>query len=92
MALHVHLEVNTKEMDFAVHLTGNSSSVVVGTVELLVPLAVSTKGTGSANQMITSNSFVGVDLVGHLALLVLSTRGMVSAEATSFESDRKAKR
>ena len=80
MALPVHQGVNTKEMDFAVHLTGNSSSVVEGTVELLVPLAVSTKGTGSANQMITSNSFVGVDLVGHLALLVLSTRGMVSAE------------
>ena len=80
MALPVHLEVNTKEMDFAVHLTGNSSSEGVETVELLVPRAVSTKGTGSANQMITSNSFVGVDLVGHLALLVLSTRGMVSAE------------
>ena len=47
MALHVHLEVSTKEMDFAVHLTGNSSSVVEGTVELLVPLAVSTKGMGS---------------------------------------------
>ena len=48
MVLHVHLEVSTKEMDFAVHLTGNSSSVVEGTMELLVPLAVSTKGMGSA--------------------------------------------
>ena len=89
MALHVHLEVSTKEMDFAVHLTGNSSFEGVETVQLPAHLEVSTKGTGSANQMITSNSFVGVDLVGHLALLVLSTRGMVSAEATSFESDRK---
>ena len=52
MALPVRLEVNTKGMDFAVHLTGNSSSVVEGTVELLVPLAVSTKGMGSANQKI----------------------------------------
>ena len=81
MALPVRLEVNTKEMDFAVHLTGNSSSEGVETVELLVPRAVSTKGTGSANQMITSNSFVGVDLVGHLALLGLSTKEMGSAEA-----------
>ena len=48
MVLHVHLEVSTKEMDFAVHLTGNSSSEGVETVELLVPLAVSTKGMGSA--------------------------------------------
>ena len=80
MALPVRLEVNTKGMDFAVHLTGNSSSEGVETVELLAPRAVSTKGTGSANQMITSNSFVGVDLVGHLALLVLSTKEMVSAE------------
>ena len=48
MALPVHLGVNTKGMDFAVHLTGNSSSVVVETVELLVPLAGSTKETGSA--------------------------------------------
>ena len=71
MALHVHLEVSTKEMDFAVHLTGNSSSVVVGTVELLVPLAVSTKEMGSANQIITNNSFVGVDLAVHLAHLEL---------------------
>ena len=46
MALPVHLEVNTKGMDFAVHLTGNSSSEGVETVELLVPLAVSTKGMG----------------------------------------------
>ena len=80
MELPFHQEVNTKGMDFAVHLTGNSSSEGVETVELLVPLAVSTKGTDSANQMITNNSFVVEDLVGHLALLVLSTRGMVSAE------------
>ena len=92
MELPVHLEVNTKEMDFAVHLTGNSSSVVEGTVELLVPLAVSTKGTDSANQMITNNSFVAVDLAERLALLGLNTKEMVSAEATSFRSDRIAKR
>ena len=92
MALPVRLEVNTKGMDFAVHLTGNSSSVVEGTVELLVPLAVSTKGMGSANQMITNNSFVVVDLAEHLALLGLSTKEMGSAEATNFERDRKAKR
>ena len=92
MALPVRLEVNTKGMDFAVHLTGNSSSVVEGTVELLVPLAVSTKGMGSANQMITNNSFVVVDLAEHLALLGLSTKEMGSAEATSLISDTKAKR
>ena len=92
MVLHVHLEVSTKEMDFAVHLTGNSSSEGVETVELLVPLAVSTKGTDSANQMITNNSFVEVDLAEHLALLGLSTKVMGSAEATSFERDWKAKR
>ncbi len=46
MALPVRLEVNPKGMDFAVHLTENSSSVVVGTVKLLVPLAVNTKGMG----------------------------------------------
>ena len=79
-------------MDFAVHLTGNSSFEGVGTVALPVHLEVSTKGTGSANQMITSNSFVGVDLAEHLALLGLSTKAMGSAEATSFGSDRKAKR
>ena len=61
MALHVHLEVNTKEMD-------------------------------SANQMITNNSLGEEDLAEHLALLELNTREMGSAEATSFESDRKAKR
>ena len=92
MVLPVHLEVNTKGMDFAVHLTGNSSSVGVETVELLVPLAVSTKGMGSANQMITNNSFVVVDLAEHLALLELNTREMGSAEAISFERDSKAKR
>ena len=81
MALPVHQGVNTKEMDFAVHLTGNSSSVVVGTVELLVPPEVSTKGMDSANQTITSNFFVGVDLAEHLALLGLSTKEMGSAEA-----------
>ena len=48
MELPVHQEVNTKEMVFAVQMTGNSSSVVVGIVELLDPLAVSTKGMGSA--------------------------------------------
>ena len=48
MALPVHQGVNTKAMDFAVHLTGNSSSEGVETVELLAPRAVSTKGTGSA--------------------------------------------
>ena len=80
MVLHVHLEVSTKEMDFAVHLTGNSSFEGVGTVALPVHLEVSTKGTGSANQMITSNSFVGVDLAEHLALRGLSTKEMVSAE------------
>ena len=92
MALPVHQGVNTKEMDFAVHLTGNSSSEGVETVELLVPRAVSTKGTGSANQMITNNSSGEEDLAGHLALLGLSTKAMGSAEATSFGSDRKAKR
>jgi hypothetical protein len=86
VALPVRLEVNTKGMDFAVHLTGNSSFVVVETVELLVPLAVSTKEMGSANQMITNNSFMGVGLAVHLAHLGLSTRGMVSAEATSFST------
>ena len=84
MALPVHLEVNTKEMDFAVHLTGNSPSVVGGTVDLHVPLAVSTKGTGSANQMITNNSFVAVDLAERLALLGLNTKEMVSAEAIKY--------
>ena len=89
MALPVHLEVNTKEMDFAVHLTGNSSSVVVGTVELLVPPEVSTKGMDSANQTITNNFSVVVDLAEHLALLGLSTKGMVSAKAINKQSDRK---
>ena len=85
MALPVRLEVNTKAMDFAVLLTGNSSSVVVvETVELLVPLAVSTKGMGSANQMITNNSFVAVDLAERLALLGLNTKEMVSAEAIKY--------
>ena len=84
MVLPVHREVNTKEMDFAVHLTGNSSSEGVETVELLVPLAVSTKGTDSANQMITNNSFVAVDLAERLALLGLNTKEMVSAEAIKY--------
>ena len=92
MALPVRLEVNTKGMDFAVHLTGNSSSEGVETVELLVPLAVSKKETGSANQMITNNSSWEEDLAEHLALLGLSTKVMGSAEATSFERDWKAKR
>ena len=92
MALHVHLEVSTKEMDFAVHLTGNSSFEGVETVELPVHLEVSTKGTGSANQMITNNSSWEEDLAEHLALLGLSTKVMGSAEATSFERDWKAKR
>ena len=92
MELPVHQEVNTKEMDSAVQMTVNSSSVVVETVELHVPLAVSTKGTGSANQMITNNSFVVMNLAEHRALLELNTRGMGSAEATNFKRDRKAKR
>ena len=92
MELPVHQEVNTKEMDFAVHMTGNNSFVEMGTVELLVPLAVSTKGTGSANQMITNNSSGEEDLAEHLALLGLSTKAMGSAEATSSGSDRKIKR
>ena len=83
-ALPVRLEVNTKGMDFAVHLTGNSSSVGVETVELLVPLAVSTKEMVSANQMITSNSSVWVDLAERLALLGLNTKEMVSAEAIKY--------
>ena len=70
-------------MDFAVHLTGNSSFEGVETVELLVPLEVSTKGTGSVNQMITNNSFVVEGLAEHLALLELSTKAMGSAEATN---------
>ena len=48
MALPVHLEVNTKEMDFAVHLTGNSSSMVVDLAEHLALLGLSTKEMGSA--------------------------------------------
>ena len=48
MALPVHLEVNTKEMDFAVHLTGNSSSMVVDLAEHLALLVLSTKEMGSA--------------------------------------------
>ena len=84
MALPVHQGVNTKEMDFAVHLTGNSSSEGVETVELLVPLVVSTKGTDSANQMITNNSSVVVDLAEHIALLGLNTKEMGSAEAINY--------
>ena len=81
MALPVRLGVNTKGMDFAVHLTGNSSSVVEGTVELLVPLAVSTRGMVSANQMTTNNSFLQ-EAVDRLVPLVVNTKGMVSAEVT----------
>ena len=92
MALPVHLEVNTKGMDFAVQVTANNIFVVVEIAEVLVLQVVSTKAMDSANQMITNNSSGEEDLAEHLALLGLSTKAMGSAEATSFGSDRKAKR
>ena len=48
MALPVHQGVNTKEMDFAVHLTGNSSSEGVDLVGHLALLVLSTRGMVSA--------------------------------------------
>ena len=89
MALPVHLEVNTKGMDFAVQVTADNISVVVEIAEALVLQVVSTKAMDSANQMITNNSFLVVDLAEHLALLGLSTKGMVSAKAINKQSDRK---
>ena len=92
MVLPVHLEVNTKGMDFAVQVTANNISVVVEIAEVLVLQVVSTKAMDSANQMITNNSFLVVDLAEHLALLELNTKGMVSAEATSAKSNRQSYR
>ena len=55
MELPVHQEVNTKGIDFAFYQAGDSSCVVLKTVELLVHLAVITKRMGSAKAIKDKN-------------------------------------